>query len=163
MSLYCSKNDTNYLFFKKDYCEVYLEDFKMIAYKLVIEKDNKFYPLVNFGINCWMGDTNFPPYELNKTYEYGGEGKEFFERKCKTARTRNYAEMDGYHFWLESNKEDLINQWNEYFRKKGKRERINAILKCEVHKIRWVGLQYYNKEHKKIIASEFTPLEVIKI
>ena len=116
----------------------------MIAYKLVVEKEGKFYPLVNFGINCWMGDTNFPPYELNKKYVYNGEGLEYVKQKFKLGKI-NEAEIDGYHFWLEPNK----------------KEQINAILKCEVHKIRWIGIQYYKRPHKKIIAEEFTPLERI--
>jgi hypothetical protein len=132
----------------------------MIAYKLVVEKEGKFYPLVNFGINCWMGDTNFPPYELNKKYVYNGEGLEYVKQKFKLGKI-NEAEIDGYHFWLEPNKKDIIIQWNEYFKKRNKKEQINAILKCEVHKIRWIGIQYYKRPHKKIIAEEFTPLERI--
>jgi hypothetical protein len=135
----------------------------MIAYKLVVEKENKFYPLVNFGINGWMGETNFPPYELNKTYEYKGEGEKYLRINKETGRVMNLKEQDGFHFWLEPDKEDLIEQWNEYFRKKKKREQINAMLKCEVHKIRWFGFQNYERPHRKIIASTFTPLEVIRI
>ena len=134
----------------------------MIAYKLVVEKDNKFYPLVNFGINGWMGDTNFPPYELNKTYEYKGEGKEYIEKRRSLGISINNAEIDGYHFWLDPEKDDLIADWNEYFRKKNKNERINTILKCEVHRIKWYGVQQYRKPHRKIIANEFMPLEAIK-
>jgi hypothetical protein len=135
----------------------------MIAYKLVVEKENKFYPLVNFGINGWMGETNFPPYELNKTYEYKGEGEKYLRKHPLSGEVLNKKEQDGFHFWADMGKIKLIEQWNEYFRRKNKKERINAILRCNVDKIKWIGFQNYERPHKKIIASTFTPLEVIRM
>jgi len=100
----------------------------MIAYKWVIKKEDKYYPLVNFGINCWM-KIKAPPYEFGKEYKYNGE----FAHLVSLMRRKGMREIDGFHFWKVNNK-DLLNRWNNFL-ESHKQPKINAILKCEIDDI----------------------------
>ena len=122
----------------------------MIAYKWVIKKNNKYFPLVNFGINEWMRNIQAEPYEIGKTYKYKGQYSHY---------NKNDRERDGYHFWLRPKKEFILNNWNTFLKRKNSPE-INAILKCEIDEIKTYKDCW---QEPRIIADKFTVLEEVKI
>jgi hypothetical protein len=123
----------------------------MIAYKWTIKKDNKYYPLVNFGINLWM-KINCSPYEIGKIYIYNGECSHF----VNSIRKRYGHEIDGFHFWKSINN-DILNRWNIFLQQR-KQPTINATLLCEVEDI---IKETTCNGYPKIIANKFKVLKEI--
>jgi hypothetical protein len=123
----------------------------MIAYKWAIKKENKYYPLINFGINTWM-KIEAKPYEINNTYIYNGE----YSYLVTPSRKMYMREIDGFHFWGEINQNVLL-RWNNFLIR-FKQLKINSTLMCEIDDIivknEFMGIP-------RIIANKFTVLKEV--
>jgi len=134
----------------------------MIAYKWVIEKEGKFYSLINFGIDTGIKNICIFPYELNKTYHSPLDLSPEKTKQTKRLMQLGFGSRDlpGYHFW-NTIKNTTLPKWNKYLFMK-KQPMINAVLKCEVNAIVVIENNYQG-EGTRIIANEFKPIEIIKI
>lgn len=123
----------------------------MIAYKFVIKKKNKYYPLINYGIDRGR-KIKCPAYELNHFYNT--------PRDMSTGVINNGI---GYHFFTKpspewSGKYKTIKEWWENFLTKVNKKEISIIiLKCKINNFIWT------KRKGQIIANEFKILEEINL
>jgi len=118
----------------------------MIVYKWVIKQNNRFYSLMNYGINSWRLPISLAPYCINNIYsDYQNYGE----------RLTNPFEKKGFHFWKNPEGEFLGMKlkWNNYLQKRNQ-PKINAILLCEIN------INDIIKENDiRVIAKKFKVIE----
>jgi len=131
----------------------------MIAYKWVIEKEGKYYSLINFGIDNYIRNQSLSPYELNHSYNSVIDLSPEHTAKIKRFQTR-FSDLPGYHFW-DTPYNFVLERWNRFLFWRGQ-PTINAVLKCKINAIILMQPNYQG-EGTRIIANEFKPIEVIKI
>lgn len=128
----------------------------MIAYKWVIEKEGKYYPLINFKIDNYPIIHQVEDYKLYKIYN---NPEDLAPKQINLPRKNNKLESFGYHFWKNPPKETLI-KWNKFLIKRNQPP-INGILKCKLLKIK--GIQKNYQGATRIVAEEFIPIRFKKL
>jgi len=126
----------------------------MIAYKWVIKKDNKYFPLRNSGIDGGKYKLyNHSPYIKEETYETtcAIKSKFFKLRNCPNSLTS----CQGYHFW-KTPKNIYLEEWNEFFNKQNQ-PNINAILKCQIDET-----DIFIENDYQLVAKNFKIIEEIE-
>lgn len=127
----------------------------MIAYKFVIKRNNKYYPLLNFGIDGKFKIRNCPPYELGTVYDCP---KDFNTLKLELGGGI------GYHFFKTSNPNGYNKSNDHYGNIKIKFTKflktINKIpieltcIKCYVNNI-------IAENENRIVANKFKILQEV--
>jgi len=125
----------------------------MIVYKWVIEKNNKFFPIINNGAFKLFNKLNLGYYTLGKTY------KNFInpylllkDSYIHTKRQRSFHRT-GYHFWIKKNNNEELKRYNLCMKRQtGKR--INCILTCYIRNKDIIKIS-----NNRVIAKKFRILK----
>lgn len=124
---------------------------KIIAFKWTVKKDknNKFFPLINYGIDGDRIIEVCKPYKLNTFYN---QSKDLRVRK---ELTQYGFQIAGYHFW-KSPINEFYNKWIKYLKEHGRLfyQSKFSILKCKVWDI-------VKEDNLRIVAKKFIPMEEI--
>jgi hypothetical protein len=128
----------------------------MIAFKWVIKEGDKYYPILNYGINPWLPDITLDYYELNKTYSDSKDASPHRDKDFHIYRLqhKNSFELPGYHFWKKSIN-DKFDMWNKCIQSK-KFPEINAIISCEIFDI-------IKEDDERLICKSFTVIGVLNL
>lgn len=127
----------------------------MIAYKFVIKRNNKYYPLLNYGIDGFTSIRNCPRYEFGKIYntpkdfhtylnELGaGKGYHFF----KISNPRGYNKLgDRGNIFIKDKFEEFLNRRTQNIK--------ITCIKCEI-------MDIVAETELRVVAKKFQILQEV--
>ena len=126
----------------------------MIAYKWVIKKDKKYYPIVNNGAYRPFDDIDLGYYKKGNTVKNYIDPNKLINYKVN--HNYNSFHRAGYHFWTKDN-EKIRNKYNVIMKRR-KNKIINCILKCYIRK-----KDIIMADSNRVITKKFRILEEINI
>lgn len=128
----------------------------MIAYKWVIKKGNKFYPIVNNGAYYPFNNLDLGYYEKGNIIEKFINPWDLIKRKTIKPDYDSFHRA-GFHFWIRKNNPNKLKSFRNCMKRYNKT--INCILTCKIEKSDIVI-----QDNHRLIANKFKIIteEVIK-